>query len=1321
MLHDDIAGRTGKGTDPGEPFPLTPMQQAYWMGRHQGQVLGGAGCHDYFEVDCADIDPERLRIAIRGLIARQGMLRMRVLDDGRQQILETSPWPGLTVHDLRARPREEAEEELLRLRERLADHRLDPDAGLVFDIQLSLVGADFSRIHFLTDLVAVDGHSILILLADLGRNYADPSRPLPPLDYGFPQYLADASAEFAQDRADAIRYWRRVLPDLPGRPALPLARQPETVTTPTIRHIENTISPDEWSRLCDNARAHGVTPATALATAYAETLGFWSAEPRFLVNFPVFNRKMINPAVPQLIGDFTNLVLVPVDVSTPMPFADRARVVHDSFLDNLEHCDFYGVEVLRELIAARADTANHAPAVFTYLMGDGRTTDPEGRQRLGKMVYTTGRTPQLWIDCQAVLLEGELTLSWEAIDELFPPGVIEDMAHAQSQLVRRLATAEAWSQPAHLNVPRDQLPARAAVNATTAPASNSLLHSGFFDHARQHPGRVALVWGEDGHLTYGQLADTALRVAAALLRHGVRRQEPVALSLPRGPEQIATVLGILAAGACYVPLTAQPVARLRLMARSAGVRCLITDSRDAEGIDAEPLVYADLLSTPPLARPVPGTPRDLAYTIFTSGSTGEPKGVELPHAAAVNTIDSVNRRFDVCRDDRALAVSSLDFDLSVYDVFGLLSVGGSLVLLDEGQRLDPEAWVALASSHRVTLWNSVPAILDMLLTTVGPDRSLPDLRLALASGDWIDPELPGRLAAATENRCRFIALGGPTETAVWSNVFEVVDQPDDWPSIPYGFPLPNQRHRVVDRLERDRPDWVPGELWVGGLCLADGYRGDPALTASRFVERSGERWYRTGDLVRYRPGGILEFLGRLDHQVEIGGFRVEPGEIEHVLTEHPAVHKAVVVAPAIGKQRSLRGFVQLRDPAPGQGPDAYDLGEVELDPLERLRFKASRHGLREVDGRAFPLLDALEPIGRRSCRRYSSAPVTRSALSHLLSALRSTEATDCALPRYRYASAGALYPVQVYLHARPGRIQGLDAGAYYYDPRGHRLVRTAERDGLPDDLFPASNRALAAHSAFTLFLVAQRRAVDPLYGRVARDFCLLEAGLITQLLETTAAQTGLGMCQVGADAAHPALRETFALDDGHELLHTAVGGVPEAEQEDRERADPQQTIAELRRMLAAKLPQHMIPASLVAVDSLPLTARGKVDRTALLRRAAAPAAERNYREPGNDIERTILEVVRQVLDLEQVDPDGHFLQIGANSVELTRIFTVLRDRLPQHDFRLLSLFEHSTPHDLADWLAGGAEPEADAAEEGRARARRQQDQRAAARARRKRG
>ena len=329
--------------------------------------------------------------------------------------------------------------------------------------------------------------------------------------------------------------------------------------------------------------------------------------------------------------------------------------------------------------------------------------------------------------------------------------------------------------------------------------------------------------------------------------------------------------------------TTHPQARRTAAFQQAGVVLVIDSLEEAQG-------------TEPLDTPVPVAPEQAAYIIFTSGSTGAPKGVEVSHRSAWNTLDDVCTRFGVTQEDRGLAVSALDFDLSVFDIFGLLGRGGSLVLLRDEDQRDAEEWSRLVTSLGVTVWNSAPVLLDMLLTTLEawPSNHL-ELRLVLESGDWVGLDLPGRLRSLCPD-ARFVALGGATEAAIWSNYEEVDVVDPSWRSIPYGRPLSNQRLRVVTPNMLDCPVWVAGDLLIGGDGVAHGYRNDPALTAAVFSrDEDGIAWYRTGDRARYLPDGRVEFLGRTDLQVKIRGHRIELGEIESVLADNPNVDDVVVV------------------------------------------------------------------------------------------------------------------------------------------------------------------------------------------------------------------------------------------------------------------------------------------------------------------------------------------------------------------------------------------------------------------------------------------
>ncbi|MDN5916863.1 MAG: amino acid adenylation domain-containing protein, partial [Pseudonocardia sp.] len=881
-----------------DPFPPTDVQRAYWLGRDERFVLGGVGAHFYAELDGADVDLARLENAWNGLIARHDMLRTVFDDDGRQRVLPEVP--RFTIPAVRAGETADLD----RLRDAMSHQVLDPRRWPLFDVravEYERDGERRTRIGVGLDNLLVDALSIVAIYTELSLRYADPHTEPAPVEASFRDYVLSVAPQ-PEQRELSEAWWRERIGDLPPAPRLPLRAEPAAVTPPRFSRRDTRLGADQWTRIKERARALDLTPSTVLMACYAEVLSAWSARADLTLNLTLFDRRDVHPDIDRVLGDFTSLLLVPHRPRAGEGWLDRARRLQSEVWAGLEHRDVSAVWVQRELTKQSGDADATMPVVFTSALG--------GHYELGDLfgyadlVWGLTQTPQVWLDHQVIEYRGELILNWDAVDDLFPDGLLDDMFAAYRGLLDRLS-GDDWEAPVPDLLPAGQAAVRERVNATEGAEHPRPLHHDVFARAAAAPDRPALLGGDGdgGELSYGALADSALRVAAVLRTAGVRTGDTVAVTLPRGPGQIVAVLGVLAAGGVYVPVGVdQPPARRGRIHAAAGIRTVVTEAVLAEARAAEPL-----------AEPVPVDPDALAYVIFTSGSTGEPKGVEITHRAALNTIDDINRRFHVGPDDRVLAVSALDFDLSVYDIFGLLGAGGALVLVAEQDRREARAWLRACAAYGVTVWNSVPALLDMLL--VGADELPPGLRLAMVSGDWVGLDMLGRVRAASDGRCRLISLGGATEAAIWSNWFDVATPAPGWTSVPYGHPLTNQRFRVVDDLGRDCPAWVPGELWIGGTGVAEGYRGDPGRTADRFVKHDGHRWYRTGDLGRYHPDGILEFLGRRDQQVKIRGHRIELGEIEAALAEHPGVAQAKVLAPGGRGERRIAAVVVPAGPA----------------------------------------------------------------------------------------------------------------------------------------------------------------------------------------------------------------------------------------------------------------------------------------------------------------------------------------------------------------------------------------------------------------------
>ncbi len=305
-------------------------------------------------------------------------------------------------------------------------------------------------------------------------------------------------------------------------------------------------------------------------------------------------------------------------------------------------------------------------------------------------------------------------------------------------------------------------------------------------------------------------------------------------------------------------------------------------------------------------------PEDLAYVIYTSGSTGIPKGVMISHQSVVNTILDINQRFQVDAEDRILALSSLSFDLSVYDIFGTLAAGGTIIIPEANSTKDPADWTELITKHQVTIWNSVPALMQLLVAynSHNPEIAFNSLRLVLLSGDWIPLNLPKQIKVLSE-KVEIIALGGATEASIWSIIYPIEDVNSIGRTIPYGRPMTNQQFYVFKETLKSCPVWVPGNLYIGGIGLAKGYWCDEEKTKTSFIihPQTKERLYKTGDWGRYLPDGNIEFLGREDFQVKINGYRIELGEIEVALQKHSQTQEVITHVLEAQGNKSLIAYI----------------------------------------------------------------------------------------------------------------------------------------------------------------------------------------------------------------------------------------------------------------------------------------------------------------------------------------------------------------------------------------------------------------------------
>ncbi|MDR2045182.1 MAG: amino acid adenylation domain-containing protein [Clostridium sp.] len=921
-----------------EPFPLTQVQMAYMMGRNELFEMGGISTHVYTEMELS-LDISRLESCINHVIRRHPMLRAVMLPDGTQKILERVPWYRLKAEDLTGLPEEAKKRRLLEERNRMSHDVFDTAAYPLYEFRAFRLSRGAHYLCVGMDVLIADGASMNIIMNDVIEAYfhygeagqpflsppdreqssglreasygqaAAPSRsgsdPAP--DSGFTGELPDftfrdyvlacrdleTSAVYERDQ----QYWLNKLEDFPKPPALPCTGNPTEIKKPRFTRLSRRIPKERWNDLKSFARKQNLSPSALLCTAYTEVLSFWSGQPRLAVNLTLFNRYPFHQDVDRLVGDFTSLMLLDIDHQGAGSFLEKARNVQRVMMEALEHRHYDGIEFIRDLSRYHGlGTKAALPYVFTSMLFGDKSYASLGHDAYYTVKYRVTQTPQVYLDHQAAEDNGNLELSWDYVEGLFEEEMIGQMFAAYVSLLMGLDEAKAGDLP---QAPQKDRELVERYHATQAAVGEGTLASLLIRQALRTPDRIAVESGDE-KLTYRGLHRASDRVAHDLKAKGVVPGDCVCVMGERHSDTVVSVLGILKAGAAYVPVDPEyPADRKNQIIELCGAGLVLDRPYLREILESEELPE----------EPVDDSrPDGVAYVIFTSGSTGVPKGVVISHEAAVNTVLDMNRRFGVTENDRILGISSLCFDLSVYDLFGSLSTGATLVPVNHPR--DAAELLSHLSGKRITLWNSVPAVMELMLDSLPEDFIGDTLSRVFLSGDFIPVSLPDRIRKYFPF-AQIISLGGATEASIWSVYYPIEQVKENWTSIPYGMPLANQTLSILNHEGKINPVNVPGEICIGGKGLANGYLHDEEKTSAAFITHPAlGRLYRTGDHGIFRREGYIEILGRTDQQVKIKGYRIELGEIESVLAKYPAVQHAVVtVRSDSGGMKYLCGYV----------------------------------------------------------------------------------------------------------------------------------------------------------------------------------------------------------------------------------------------------------------------------------------------------------------------------------------------------------------------------------------------------------------------------
>jgi amino acid adenylation domain-containing protein len=896
-------------------FPASFAQQRMWfLERFESSAVYNVPVATRLR---GPLDVAALELALGALIERHESLRtVFTLVDGvpHQLIKPVAPFT-LDVADVSALPG--AVERAVEIASEQARARFNLARDEPIRVALVKIGEDDHLLSLTLHHIAADAWSMGVLRRELAELYdgfrAGEPVELPELEIQYADYAVWQRRWMESGGLDQqLDYW---LGQLAGAP--PLLELPTDRPRPSRQSFRGatvrTMLPRElMDRVLAFGEQEGATLFMTLLAAFSALLFRYSGQEDVVVASPVANRGRTE--LERVVGLFVNTLALRVGLEGDPSFRELLARVREVALGAFSNQELPFEKLVEKLDPERH--LSHAPVAQVMFVVQNAVERgaafPELEQ---ERVLTERGTAKFDLTCVAAETPEGLRLSLEYCTDLFEEATALRMLKQYRVLLQAaLAEPELPISALRLLDAAEEQVLLEQWNATARPFPAACVDELIVAQARRTPDAVAVECGGES-LTFAELDRRSSALANYLRTLGIGPDVLVGVALDRSVELLVGLLGILRAGGAYVPIDpSYPTDRQRYMLEDAAVSVLVTESSlvDRVPYGGARVVQLDLGWNEIERAPAPLTapernPEQLAYVIYTSGSTGRPKGVEIPHRALVNFLWAMRERPGLSADDVLIAVTTLSFDIAGLELYLPLLVGARVVVAPRGVPSEPQQLAELVADSAATVMQATPTTWRMLLDW---DWQPPTGFKALCGGEVLPVTLAEELL---ERGLELWNMYGPTETTIWSTVKPL----RSGERLTIGRPIANTTVFVLDARLHPVPVGVPGELCIGGVSLARGYRGRPDLTGERFVanpfsENSDARLYRTGDRARWRPDGEIEYLSRADHQVKIRGFRVEPGEIESVLREHPAVREALVVAGEDTGQKSLVAYVVTR-------------------------------------------------------------------------------------------------------------------------------------------------------------------------------------------------------------------------------------------------------------------------------------------------------------------------------------------------------------------------------------------------------------------------
>lgn len=923
-----------------QPLSLSFAQERFWF-MEQMQENSAA-----YNISCVLQLTGKLHIAaleasLAEIIRRHEVLRtVFPTVDGRPiQVINSPGAPPFDVIDLRTLSSNQRTEEMQRLVNQMASKPFDLSEGPLIRLLLIRL-AERENVFLLTmHHIISDGWSVGILMKELSLLYeafaGGKASPLPELPIQYADFASWHRALLsAVNMEEQVNYWKRQLEGAP-----PLLELPTDYPRPARQRFRGAslsfaLPYRLYGELSAVSQREGCTLFMTLLAAFQTLLYRYTGQKDIVVCTGIANRN--HPRLENLIGCFINILVLRTRMSGAPGFIELLRRVREVTLQAYGHQEL-PFEQLTKALNQQRELSYHPIAQVMFILQNSPAQSLNLPGLTSTPIKIKGETSQLDLNLQMWETVGGLEGYISYNTDLFEEASIARMLDCfQTLLEGIVANPEQSVSSLPLLHKSEQQKILCDWNATETPfEADKCLHQLFEAHALREPDAIA-VYYEQEQITYGELNARANQLAHYLRRRGVGPESIVGICLECSVNMLVAILGILKAGGAYLSLDpAYPKARLAFMLEDAGAQLIVTRQKMVSTL---PFTEADLVCLDEERRDIAnGSPENpdsgvgpdnLAYVIYTSGSTGKPKGIAINHLGVVNNVTDLNRRYKVGPLDSVLVLSSLSFDMSVYETLGMLAAGGALVVPSEEAAKDPALWAGLIKQFAVTVWNSAPALLTLLVdyTRSRPELWPVSLRLALLGGDWIPATLPGQLRELA-GEIEVVCMGGATEASIHSILYQAEGDESLRKKIPYGKPMANQRAFILDEQLQPLPPGVPGDLYLGGIGLARGYYNRPDLTAMKFLPAPfdgmlGERIYQTGDRAFYLPDGNIELIGRIDYQVKLRGLRIELEEITALLKAHESVSEGLVLMAGDPLNNSSQRLVAFVIPLPASTPES---------------------------------------------------------------------------------------------------------------------------------------------------------------------------------------------------------------------------------------------------------------------------------------------------------------------------------------------------------------------------------------------------------------